>query len=85
VPLATDPTPAPSTFSLDKLLVTRQELADLTGFSTRHLARLDSMGELPGRVGSGRAVRYSVEVIKQWIACGCDYRRWQALHGRTKK
>jgi hypothetical protein len=70
---------------LDKLLVTRHELAALTTLSVRHLARLDAMGELPGRVGSGRAVRYSVEIIKQWIDCGCDYRRWKALYGRRVK
>jgi hypothetical protein len=67
---------------LDKLLVTRKELSTLTGLSVRHLARLDAMNELPGRVWSGRAVRYDLRAVREWIDCGCDFTKWKALHGR---
>jgi hypothetical protein len=66
---------------LDKLLVTRKELSTLTGLSVRHLARLDAMNELPGRVWSGRAVRYDLRAVREWIDCGCDFAKWKALHG----
>jgi len=70
---------------LDRLLLTRKELSTLTALSERHLARLDAAGELPGRVVCGRAVRYSVEAVRQWIDCSCDSRRWEALHGKKRK
>jgi hypothetical protein len=76
------PLSQPAVPLLDKLLVTRKELSTLTGLSVRHLARLDAMNELPGRVWSGRAVRYDMRAVREWIDCGCDFARWKALHGR---
>jgi hypothetical protein len=85
VPVETTSPSPPVVPLLDKLLVSRAELSILTGLSIRHLARLDAQHLLPGRVVSGKAVRYDLRAVREWIDCRCDFRRWEALHGRKRK
>jgi excisionase family DNA binding protein len=50
-----------------KLLVKVKEAAEMTSLSTRTLWTLTNRGELPA-VRIGRAVRYSVDDLRDWIA-----------------
>jgi hypothetical protein len=91
IPLAAEPLDqAPETVGLsplDKLLITMSELAHLTSLSVRHLRRLDSSGDIPGRVLCGRRVLFQTEIIREWVRAGLPGRdRWTGSlkpnHGR---
>jgi prophage regulatory protein len=56
-----------------KLLKTT-EAAEFLGVSQRHLWRLHSGGEMPAPVRIGRAVRWVVADLENWIAAGCPGR-----------
>jgi predicted DNA-binding transcriptional regulator AlpA len=86
MPTAAPPvqTPQPAGLSpLDKLLIDLAELAQLTSLSVRHLRRLDSSGDIPGRVALGRRVLFQTEVIREWVRAGLpDGGQWAALQRR---
>ena len=64
----------------EKLLIDMAELAHLTSLSVRHLRRLDSSRDIPGRVCVGRRVLFQVQVIRQWVSAGLpDRAHWSAL------
>jgi hypothetical protein len=70
----------------DKLLIDMAELAYLTSLSVRHLRRLDSSGDIPGRVVSGRRVLFQTDVIRDWVRAGLPGReQWAALQKRNNK
>jgi excisionase family DNA binding protein len=73
-----DAPPAQTTAApLDKLLITVDELAQLTSLSVRHLRRLDSSGDIPGRVLHGRRVLFQTELIREWVRAGLpDHDHW---------
>jgi hypothetical protein len=77
--------PGPAALSpLDQLLIDISELAQLTSLSVRHLRRLDSSGDIPGRVVHGRRVLFQTEVIREWVRAGLpDHEHWAALSRRT--
>ncbi|MFO0881416.1 MAG: hypothetical protein U0840_29300 [Gemmataceae bacterium] len=65
---------------LEPLAVDMAQLARLTSFSVRHLRRLDSSRDIPGRFGSGRSVRFRLADIKQWVHHGMPNKaRWTLL------
>jgi hypothetical protein len=71
---------------IEKLLIDMAELAYLTSLSARHLRRLDSSGDIPGRVTCGRRVLFRVDIIRQWVRAGlpgCE--QWAALMRRNDK
>jgi hypothetical protein len=56
------------------------DLHALTGLSVRQLRRMDSCGDIPGRLTVGRRVLYAAETIREWIGAGMpDRSRWEAL------
>ena len=64
----------------DRLLIDIPRLATVTSLSVRHLRRLDSSRDIPGRVVAGRRVLFQTEVIRKWVALGLpDRQRWEAL------
>jgi hypothetical protein len=68
----------------NKLLIDMTELAHLTSLSVRHLRRLDSSRDIPGRVTVGRRVLFQTEVIRDWVRAGLPGReRWAALLKRN--
>ena len=76
-------TPSPASVPLtDRLLWSRADLASLTGLSTRHLARLDTSGDIPGRVTGGalgRTVKYQSSIVREWVSRGLPCRsEWPA-------
>ena len=77
--------PEPAALSpLDKLLIDADELAQLTSLSVRHLRRLDSSRDIPGRVVHGRRVLFQTEVIREWVRAGLpDRDHWPALLRRA--
>jgi hypothetical protein len=69
---------------LDKLLIDVADLARLTGLSVRHLRRLDSSRDIPGRVVHGRRVLFQSEVIRAWVRAGLpDREHWALLQARN--
>ena len=65
-----------------RLLITTRELAVRLGVSVRHVQRLDSSGQLPAPVRIGRAKRWRLEEISDWIEAGAPSRReWRARKG----
>jgi hypothetical protein len=77
--------PEPATLPpLAKLLIDIPELAQLTSLSVRHLRRLDSSGDIPGRVVHGRRVLFQTEVIREWVRAGLpDRGHWAAFQKRN--
>jgi hypothetical protein len=75
-----------STTSLaEKLLIDVAELAYLTSLSVRHLRRLDSSGDIPGRTTIGRRVLFQTEIIRQWVRTGLpDRDHWQAIEAAAR-
>jgi predicted DNA-binding transcriptional regulator AlpA len=70
----------------EKLLIDMAELAHLTSLSVRHLRRLDSSRDIPGRVVAGRAVRFQLAIIREWVRAGLPGRdQWAALQKRNGK
>jgi hypothetical protein len=68
----------------DKLLIDVAELAHLTSLSVRHLRRLDSSRDIPGRVVVGRRVLFQTEVIREWVRAGLpDHDQWMILTKRN--
>jgi hypothetical protein len=69
---------------LDKLLIDMAELAQLTSLSVRHLRRLDSSRDIPGRVVHGRRVLFQTEVIREWVRAELpDRDHWAGLLKRN--
>jgi hypothetical protein len=78
-----DPLPVLSTLA-DKLLIDMAELARLTSLSVRHLRRLDSSRDIPGRVVAGRRVLFQTEIIRGWVRAGLPGReQWVTLQKRN--
>ena len=68
----------------DKFLIDMAELAYLTSLSVRHLRRLDSSRDIPGRVATGRRVLFQTEIIRDWVRVGLPGReQWAALLKRN--
>jgi hypothetical protein len=63
----------------DRLLIDVCELSRLTSLSVRTLRRMDSCGDIPGRVVVRRRVLYQLEIIREWVRLGLpDRETWQA-------
>jgi hypothetical protein len=63
----------------DKWLIGMAELARQTSLSIRHLRRLDSSRDIPGRVVCGRRVLFQTEIIREWVRAGLpDHEHWAA-------
>ena len=71
----------------DKLLVNAQEAARLAGISERHWWALHSSGRIgPRPIALGRAKRWSVRELENWIAAGAPGRdRWEAILAAERK
>jgi hypothetical protein len=70
----------------DKWLIAMADLSQFTSLSVRHLRRLDSSRDIPGRVVVGRRVLFQTEVIRQWVRAGLpDRDQWAALQTRNGK
>jgi hypothetical protein len=79
------PEPAPVS-PADKLLIGMIELAQLTSLSVRHLRRLDSSRDIPGRVAVGRRVLFQTELIREWVRAGLPGREeWAAFVKKNGK
>jgi hypothetical protein len=64
----------------ERLLWSIRDLHDLTSISVRQLRRMDSCGDIPGRLTCGRRVLYTAETVREWIREGMpDAERWAAL------
>jgi hypothetical protein len=84
LPLAAPESAAPS--PLDRLLIDVAVLAQLTSLSVRHLRRLDSSGDIPGRVAHGRRVLYQTAAIREWVGAGLpDRDHWPAALKRSSR
>ena len=70
----------PSPHESECLALPAAEVAERLGISERHLWALNSSGRLPRPVRFGRAVRWPVEELRDWLAAGAPERsRWEAM------
>jgi hypothetical protein len=82
---APDAAPVPDPLA-GKLLIDILGLHAATGLGVRTLRRLDSGGDIPGRVTVGRRVLFQVEIIREWVRAGLpDRDQWAALQKRAVK
>jgi len=80
------PEPAVSSGTGEVLLTDVKGLNRLTSLSIRTLRRMDSVGDIPGRVTVGRRVLFQVEVIREWVRAGLpDREQWNLLQLRNGK
>ena len=71
---------SPTGSSIEPLLIDMAQLAHLTSLSIRHLRRLDSSRDIPGRVAVGRRVLFQTEIIREWVRAGLPgHDLWTAL------
>jgi excisionase family DNA binding protein len=57
------------------LLIDTREAAKLLNVSARKLWQMYNSGEMPAPIRIGRAVRWSYEPLKEWVATGCPKQR----------
>lgn len=50
---------------------TASDIAALLKCSTRHVRRLDDRRLIPGRIATGRLVRFARQLVDRWILDGC--------------
>jgi hypothetical protein len=80
LPQTQNASPSPT----EKLLIDIAELALLTSLSVRHLRRLDSSRDIPGRVVHGRRVLFQTELIREWVRAGLPgHEQWAGLWKRN--
>ena len=66
----------------DHLAISASELAKRLEISERHVWALHSSGRLPRPIRFGRAVRWSVRELEEWLAAGAPTRsRWEEMRG----
>ena len=76
---ASDAAPAPDPLA-GMLTIDIPGLRRATGLSVRTLRRMDSGGDIPGRVVVGRRVLFQTEIIREWVRAGLPDREiWAAL------
>lgn len=64
------------------VLVDISVISDLMSVSTRHVERLAASGRMPAPVRLGRARRWHLKEIRDWLSAGApDRRTWIALRG----
>lgn len=70
---------------MDVLLVSPRAAARMCGVSKSHFYSLQSAGRTPMPIKLGRATRYPVTEIREWVEAGCPPRdRWLVLKGGAK-
>jgi len=64
----------------EPLAIDAAEVGKLFGVSERHVWAMNSRGRLPRPIRLGRAVRWRVAELRDWLAAGCPERsRWEAI------
>ncbi len=75
--LRTEPNTATA---VEPLAVSTKQLGQLLGLSERTIYRRDSSGQLPRAVRIGRAKRYLVDEIREWLKAGTPSREdWERM------
>lgn len=76
----------PLSVDRSRLALSTAELAAALGVSIRLIQRMNASGRLPRPMRFGRAVRWSVEELRDWIAVGSPGRdRWERIkNGRRQ-
>ncbi|MHC4402232.1 MAG: helix-turn-helix transcriptional regulator [Planctomycetota bacterium] len=71
---------APNLTESNCLALPAARVAKLLGISQRHLWALNSTGRLPRPIRLGRAVRWDLQALKDWLAAGAPERsHWEAM------
>ena len=66
-------------------LVDASSLAKILDISRRHLERMDSSGKLPESLRLGRAKRWRLPEIEDWIEAGCpDRSTWESRNSERE-
>jgi excisionase family DNA binding protein len=65
---------------LQRIVLTAAEMAEKLRISQRHLWALNSSGRLPRPIRLGRAVRWSMSEIEDWLTAGAPTReQWEKM------
>lgn len=54
------------------LLIGYREAGNLLNVSAKTVERMHTSGQMPPPIRIGRAVRWSLEVLKKWVETGCQ-------------
>ena len=76
------PTVQPPT-SPGPLLLDACAVAEMLGIGRTHLFELNKTGRLPIPIKLGRAVRWRVDELREWVAAGCPSRQQWVERRRT--
>jgi excisionase family DNA binding protein len=70
---ASEPSAAPPQLpaDLDAATYTVPDVARLLQVSERHIWRMSDRKAIPGKIRLGRLVRFSKQMVDEWIASGC--------------
>ncbi len=73
------------TATLEPLLISAKQAAQLAGVSTPTWWRLHAAGKVPAPTRLGGRTLWHVETLKAWISAGCpDRKAWAAAQGRQR-
>jgi predicted DNA-binding transcriptional regulator AlpA len=68
---------------LEPLAINADGVARLLDISPRHVWALHSSGRLPRPVALGRARRWVISELEEWLAAGCPARdRWESMRSK---
>lgn len=56
------------------MLIDTRQVAKLLNVSSRTISSMHASGRMPAQIRIGRAVRWSYEEVKEWVAAGCPPR-----------
>lgn len=69
----------------EPILVDANDAAAMLGVSRAHFYRMRAAGQVPLPVRLGKAVRWRVEELQEWVDAGCPGRsKWEAIKAERK-
>jgi predicted DNA-binding transcriptional regulator AlpA len=79
------PSARPEPQAREQRLGDRRLVAKVLGLSVSMVAKLDVSGRLPAPLHFGRAVRWDLTELDDWIRAGAPNRdRWNTIRGRAR-
>ncbi len=70
---------------IEPMLFDCKALMMLTSLSLRTIRRLDSNGDIPGRVRVGRRILFDAGIIREWIKLAMPDRQTWRSFGKTRE
>jgi len=67
------------------LLVSDRQAAAMLSISRAHLHRLRAAGRFVPGLKIGKSLRFKVSDLESFVAAGCDFDRWHAMHDQRAR